>query len=209
MAEKFPSTPVTLLSRLRNSDNAPEWQVSWERFYQIYHGPLVTMAARFYREHTGGSSPPQPVLEDVVSRVVVDFLTKERFDPSRGRLRYYLRMLIHAQVVDCLRKDRPLNHRPIEEEDSPGAVRMPDETEAERSAFQRALLASMIEDLKTRIPLRNFEIFELVKLKHMPPAEVAQSLGIHRRVVDNTVYKVMLQLREIAAQPEYRDEYLP
>lgn len=207
MAEKFPSTSLTLISRLRNSGDPREWQISWKRFHQIYHGPLITVAASFYREHTGGAPPPQPVLEDVVSQVVVDFLTKERYDPNRGRLRHYLRMLTHARVVDCLRREKPLNHRPVEDGDVEDFTRMPAETAAERSGFERALLVAMIEDLKERIPLRSFEIFEMVKLKQMPPAEVAQILGVHRRVVDNTVYKVMLQLREIAARPEYRDEY--
>ncbi len=209
MAEKFPSTSYTLLSRLRNSGDPREWQVSWKRFHQIYHGPLMAMAASLYRDHTGGSQPPQPVLEDVISQVIVDFLTRKRFDPDRGRLRHYLRMITNARVIDCLRKERPLNYHSLENGGSEDVASIPEETEAERSVFQRALLASMIEDLKERIPLRSFEIFEMVKLKLIPPAEAARQLGVHRRVVDNTVYKVMLQLREIATRPEYREEYLP
>jgi RNA polymerase sigma factor (sigma-70 family) len=153
--------------------------------------------------------PPQPFLEDIVSQVVVDFLTKERFDPSRGRLRHDLRMLTNARVVDGLRKEKPLNHRPLSDSESEGPAQMPAESLDERAVFQQALLVSMIEDLKERIPLRSFEIFEMVKLKQMPPTEVALQLGVHRRVVDNTVYKVMQQLREIASRPEYREEYLP
>jgi len=65
----------------------------------------------------------------------------------------------------------------------------------------------LIEDLRTQIPLRHFEIFEMTKLREMPPDQVAKELGVKRNVVDNTVYKVMKRLREIAARPEYQDEY--
>ena len=70
-----------------------------------------------------------------------------------------------------------------------------------------SLLATLIEDLRECIPLRQFEIFEMVKLKGMPPDQAAAELGIKRGVVDNNIYKVMKRLREIAAKPEYQDEY--
>ena len=52
-----------------------------------------------------------------------------------------------------------------------------------------------------------FEIFELVKLKGMSPENAAVELGVQRGVIDNTVYKVTKKLREIAANPEYQEEY--
>ena len=55
--------------------------------------------------------------------------------------------------------------------------------------------------------MRQFQIFEMVKLHEMPPGKVAQELGVSRGVVDNTVYKVMQRLREIASAPEYQSEY--
>ena len=208
MAERLPSTSFTLLSGLRDSGDHSAWQISWKRFHQIYHGPLLTIAAGLYREHTGGATPSQAVLEDIVSQVVVDLLTKRRFDPNRGRLRHYLRMLSNARIVDFLRKERLFAHQSINDEESEFGPQIPDETTDERAVFNQALLVSMIEDLKERIPLRHFEIFELVKLKQVPPAKVADDLGVHRRVIDNTVHKVMLHLREIASRPEYQEEYL-
>jgi len=73
--------------------------------------------------------------------------------------------------------------------------------------IQWALLATMIEDLRETIPMRQFQIFEMVKLHEMPPGRVAQELGVSRGVVDNTVYKVKQRLREIASAPEYQSEY--
>jgi hypothetical protein len=40
--------------------------------------------------------------------------------------------------------------------------------------------AGQVEDLRNRIPLRQFEIFERVKLKHQTPQFVAEDLGMTR-----------------------------
>ncbi|MEI6713509.1 MAG: sigma-70 family RNA polymerase sigma factor [Verrucomicrobiota bacterium] len=165
------------------------------------------MASNIYRKHTGDATPSQQVIEDVVSLVVVDFLTKNRFDAERGRLRTYLRVLTNARVVDLLRKERPFDHLSLEDCDDQAFSETPAETPDERKSFSQALLATLIEDMKEQIPLRHFEIFEMVKLKEMPPSQVAEELGVDRRVVDNTVYKVMKRLREIGSRPEYQEEY--
>ena len=47
----------------------------------------------------------------------------------------------------------------------------------------------------------------MVKLKGMSPDQAAAELGVHRGVIDNSIYKVMIRLREIAASPEYQEEY--
>lgn len=207
MANPLPVTSLSLLSRLRDEGNELAWQVSWKRFVELYHKPLLAIAAGIYRTHTGHAVPSQQVLEDTVSKVVIEFFTKKRFDPERGRLRTYLRMLTNAKVVDALRKDGAFNHRTIEEGEADPALKVPNETRAEKESFEQSLLNTLIEDLRAQIPMRHFEIFEMVKLKQMAPEQVAEELGIKRNVVDNTVYKVMRRLREISAKPEYQDEY--
>ena len=207
MAYKLPETPVSLLLRLREEDIQSVWQVSWKRFLELYHGPLMAMASGIYRHHTGESVPPQGVLEDVVAQVVAEFFKRNQYDPNRGRLRTYLRMLTNARVVDLLRKQRPLDHLSLENSDVCIPEAIPRETPEEARTFQQSLLATMIEDLRETIPMRQFQIFEMVKLHEMPPGRVAQELGVSRGVVDNTVYKVMQRLREIASAPEYQSEY--
>jgi RNA polymerase sigma factor (sigma-70 family) len=209
MANPLPITSQSLLSRLRDEGNETVWQVSWKRFVELYHTPLIAIAAAIYRSHTGHAVPSQQFLEDTVSKVVIEFFTKKRFDPHRGRLRTYLRMLTNAKVVDALRKDGVFNHRPFEADESAPELKVPSETPAEKESFERSLLNTLIEDLRSQIPMRHFEIFEMVKLREMRPDQVAEELGVKRNVVDNTVYKVMKRLREISAKPEYREEYYP
>ena len=199
----LPTTSLSLLSRLRDEGDHAGWQFSWKRFLELYHEPLTAMAAGIYRHHTGNAIPPPQAIEDVVASVVVDFFKRDRFDPNRGRLRTYLRLLTNARVVDMLRKEKPLDHGPMPD----GEEKPPKETPEETRTFQQSLLATLIEDLREHIPLRQFEIFEMVKLKGASPDEAAAELGVHRGVIDNTIYKVMSRLREIAANPEYQEEY--
>ncbi|MEI8121788.1 MAG: sigma-70 family RNA polymerase sigma factor [bacterium] len=211
MAIALPDTSVTLLARLRDEGDALAWQISWKRFVELYHQPLMSMAGHLYRVHSNGLAPSQSAIEDVVAGVVVDFYSKNRFNPARGRLRTYLRLLINARVVDLLRKEKPLQHESLDDPGDPAgdtlAESLPAESTEERESFQSALLATLVEDLRGNIPHRHFEIFELVKLKGRSPEEAAAELGVQRGVIDNTVYKVTKKLREIAAKPEYQEEY--
>lgn len=204
MAGLLPDTPKTLLARLREGGESPLWQMSWKRFLELYHRPITTIARGCYRHHTGGGEPASGFVEDAVANIIHDFYAKghERYDPAKGRLRTYLRMLINARVVDMLRKERPLDFR-----DDSTLDTMPPESGEEDAAYRGAILVTLIEELREQIPLRRFEIFERVKLKGLSPDDVAVEIGVRRGVVDNEIYKAMIKLREIAAGREYKEEY--
>ena len=208
MSAPFPSTPITLLPRLRESGEEQYWQVSWKRFLELYYEPLTVVAHACYRYHTGGRAPSYEIIEDAVAAVIADFFRKgrHRYDAERAQLRTYLRRLTNARVVDALRKERPSARSdcPV-----PEPAAMPDEGGAERDAFRRTLLATLVEDLRNQVPHRQFEIFERVKLKQELPEAVAVDLGIHRAAIDRSIYKTMTKLREIARRSEYQDEFFP
>jgi hypothetical protein len=65
------------------------------------------------------------------------------------------------------------------------------------------------EDLRNRIPLRQFEIFERVKLKHQSPQFVAEDLGIDRAMIDRNIHKAMTALWRLASHAEYQEEFYP
>ena len=201
----FPSTSLSLFSKLKNPGDSPMWQASWKRFLELYHEPLTVVARSCYRYHTGGQEPSPGFVEDAVADAIADFYSRSqhRYDASKGRLRAYLRMLTNARVVDLLRKERPIDHVKLDETTLENA---PAESDQERLAFRRSLLAMLIEELRRQIPMRQFEIFERVKLKNQSPAYVAEDLGISRAMVDRYIYKVMTKLRQLAQQPEYQEE---
>ena len=211
MPAQFPPTSLNLLSKLKEAGDEPHWHVSWKRFLELYHEPIEVIARSCYRHHTGGHEPNSGFIEDVVANTVADFFARgqHRYDKEKGRLRTYLRLLINARVVDLLRKERPIDQEPLSENQSEGtpASDLPAEFRSESEAFHRSLLATLVEDLRNRIPLRQFEIFERVKLKHQSPQFVAEDLGMTRAMVDRNIYKAMTALRELAVLPEYQEEF--
>lgn len=205
MSAEFPLTPLSLLSKLSHGQDR-SWEISWKIFLELYHEPLRATAWNQYRHHTGGAEPSNEFIQDAVANVIVDFCIKSlhRYDPDRGKFRSFLRQITNARVVDLLRKERPLDRRG--EECIPEDI-LPPSTDAEDFAYHRAVLVTLIEDLRSQIPMRQFQIFEMVKLLGKSPEDVARELGVKRGVVDNTVYRVMTALREMARRPEYQKEY--
>jgi RNA polymerase sigma factor (sigma-70 family) len=210
MPAQFPPTSLNLLSKLKAGDD-PNWQISWKRFLELYHEPIEVIARSCYRHHTGGHEPSSGFIEDAVANTVADFFARgqHRYDKNKGRLRTYLRMLTNARVVDLLRKERPIDQKPLPEDESEGIPDsdLPAESRSESDAFHRSLLATLVEDLRNRIPLRQFEIFERVKLKHQSPQYVAEDLGMQRAMVDRNIHKAMTALRELASHAEYQEEF--
>jgi RNA polymerase sigma factor (sigma-70 family) len=207
MAAQFPLTSINLLSKLKHADEESHWQVSWKRFLELYHEPIEVIARSSYRHHTGGHEPSSGFIEDAVANTVADFFARSqyRYDKEKGRLRSYLRILTNARVVDLLRKERPVDQRPFDATTPESSL--PAESPGESDAFGRALLATLVEDLRNRIPLRQFEIFERVKLKHQSPQFVAEDLGIARAMIDRNIHKAMTALRSLASDAEYQEEF--
>lgn len=203
----FPLTPLSLLSQLRDSEAHAPWQISWKRFVELYYQPLKLSVLSCYRHHTSGLEPSKEIIEDILAVVVVDFLRKSlpRYDEGKGRLRSYLRLLVNARVIDRLRQEKPFD-QPLSLE-ATAAADLPAESPAEEDAFHQALLVTLLEDLRQQIPHRQFEIFERVKLKGRSPEVVAEEQGVRRAVIDNTIYKVMNKLRELAQRQDYQEEY--
>jgi RNA polymerase sigma-70 factor (ECF subfamily) len=202
MKTPLPQTSLSLLSRLRHPENGAPWQHSWKLFLELYKKPLRSMAAAAYSKYTNGDSPPQAFVEDVVSSVIVELFTRNGFKPERGKFRSYLGMLAYRRTVDLLRKTRPLDSVAMDEGKHEGPA-----PELDTEEYNKALLATMIAELRETIPHKWFSIFEQVKLLGIPAAKVAEELNESRSVVDNTVYKTMQKLREIAVKPEYQTEY--
>lgn len=209
MPAQFPPTSLNLLSKLKEAGDESHWQVSWKRFLELYHEPIGVIARSCYRHHTNGHEPSSGFIEDAVANTVADFFARgqHRYDKEKGRLRTYLRVLTNARVVDLLRKERPIDQRPLPDQGDLPESEPPAESRMESDSFRRSLLATLVEDLRNRIPLRQFEIFERVKLKHQSPQFVAEDLGIQRAMVDRNIHKAMTALRDLASQAEYQQEF--
>lgn len=212
MPDAFPDTPVTLLTRLEAGQNGVPCQEAWRTFFDLYHGPIRIAALGTFRKYNW-HTVPDDLLEEVITDVVVSFYKAEfSYNPARGKFRNYLRQLTAWRIMDKLGKLSPLSCTTLEnlgESEMVDPANRPDgEFEAkEHEAYRAALLATMLEDVRTRVSPQTFLMFELTKIQGRNPEEVATRFKVSRNVVDNASYRVLNKLRELASQPEYRKEY--
>lgn len=215
----FPDTPVSLISRLKDPGTGTRWQDSWRKFFDLYHGAIRASVLRAYSRHNW-STVPEVLLQDTIAEVVVAFCQvqqKTAFDPTKGQLRAHLCQLAAWKVADQIRRQQrsrsetPIQH-PCYADESPAIQQQQIsqwqiEIEArENAAYQAALLNTLLDDARARVSPRSWLIFDLVKLQHKAPDEVANEFRVHRHIVDNAVYKVVKKLKELASNEDYRKE---
>lgn len=207
----FPSTPLTLLGRLKHQEMPRLWESSWEEFFDIYHNAVSVCVLGAFRRH-GWHDVPVHDLQDVVIAVFESlFRGHESFDPAKGRFRQFLTTLCQRRVVDFIRsharkssKLTSLDADGFQESNVDPAFTKP--STEEEDAFRKALLATLLSALHAEVSPRTYMIFELVKLNGESPEDVAEQLGIQRGVVDNTVFKAMKKLREISKREDIQQE---
>lgn len=205
----FPSTPKTLLGRLKNREMPRLWENSWEEFFDLYHEAVRVCVAGAFRRN-GWHDVPEQDLQDLVLRVFEQLYTHpDAFDPERGRFRQFLATLCHRRVVDFLRTHMRRDAKNVPLETAGGDALesgLADYSMREDEAFRRALLGTLLAAVRQEISPRTFLMFERVKLHGESPDTVASDLGVGRGVVDNTIYKAMQKLREISLRPEIQQE---
>lgn len=200
-----------LLSKMKNPALGLDWQTAWKEFFEAYSPCLHAMCANSYRFHTCGNVAPDEVIEDAVATVIADFCSKSQhgFDPSKGNINGFFKTLCNARIIDYLRKETRMMALADCKDlgDTHMGVVNPDVFTGENEHRRLALLKSLIENLRTRISPRQFAIFEKVKLNGHAVDQVAAELGVRRGVIDNTIYRVMNVLREVASLAEFRSEW--
>lgn len=206
----FPTTPRTLLGRLHREEELSIWHASWGEFFDLYHHAIrVCVRSSFAKK--GWNHLDETDLEDVVLRVFESFdRAQEKFElnDARGRLRQFLTTLCQRRVVDFIRSQHRHTAGRMSLEDYPEISEMPEGDplgEEERWAFDQALIGTLLSALREEISPRNYMIFELVKLNEEKPDDVARQFGIKRGVVDNSIYKAMRKLSEIAARADLEE----
>jgi RNA polymerase sigma-70 factor (ECF subfamily) len=185
-------TRPSLLEQLRDGGPA----LAWDEFFQRYW-PLVYSFARRRgcSEHSA---------EEIVQEVMLKVFSKRdvfQYDPSRGRFRDWLGVLVRNQVAEYYR-------RPAQRIRPPGAAgngspREPPSTEptAEQEwerAFENSLLLALLDVVRCETNPRDYLAFELVSVHGMRAADVAKVTGLSRNVVYKTQRKVFKRLRQLA-----------
>ena len=206
----FPTTPRTLLGRLKKDSDDALWQSSWDEFFDIYHHAVRVCVSHSFT-HRGWHTLSDSDVEDVTMRVFQSFHEAQptfELEDAKGRLRQFLTTLCQRRVVDFMRSQRRHNEGRVwfdsdQYPDVPEEASALDEKVSE--AFRAARSALLFSVLREQVSPRIFMIFESVKLHGRKPEDVARELGVTRGVVDNSIHKAMVKLRAIQTKLPLED----
>src|SRR5438874_2329560 len=167
-------TRWSLVNRLKNLDD----QQSWQDFFDKY-GKLIHSVAR--QAGLTESEAQDAVQETVIS--VAKMMPRFKADPEAGPFRGWLLRLTRRRIVDQFRKRPPQGgtkaSRSGESSRTTTVERIPDPEglaleKVWDAEWQKNLLDTALERIKSRINPKQFQIFHLLVVKNLPPEQVAE-----------------------------------
>lgn len=194
-ADNTLATRASLLSRLKNWEDAE----SWQDFANTYERLIYTTALRSGLSDAEAKDVLQEVLLSV-AKTIDDF----RSDPKRGTFKSWLLNLTRWRIIDQVRKRgasaaRKENSRTSDE--TATVERIPDASGDEldgiwESEWKQSLLEAAVARLRRRTKPKQFQIFELYTLRNWAGSKVAKELGVSL----GQVYLVNHRLRKLLEQ---------
>ncbi len=193
-------TQPALLERLRQGSDHLAWDEFFERYWRVLYGAA---RRRGCSDHTA-----EEIVQDVMLAV---FESQDVFhyDPSRGRFRDWLAVLVRNKLAEHRR--RPAQRvRGVGGEESPGlAEAESDDTLPEQvweATFEEALLVVLLDVVRREFNPRTFQAFELSAIQGMSGADVARLTGQTRNAVYLARRKVTQRLEQLGASYRKRGE---
>ncbi len=191
-------TRPTLLERLRQASDP----VAWDEFFDRYGRVIYALARhRGCSEHTA---------EEIIQDVMLALFERRdvfRYDSDRGRFRDWLAAVVRNKVAEHRR--RPAQRARPQGGDGNSTLTEPEDSQtppdaACEAAFERGLLAALLDVIRREINPRTYQAFELFTLHELSGAQVARITGLSRNAVYQARKKVFQRLDELGAA--YRRE---
>ena len=188
------ATRRSLLSRLRDADDAGSWQA----FFDLYWRLLYNVARRAGLAETDA----QDVVQDTLLAVTRE-MPGFRYDPARGSFKQWLATLTRRRVSDHLRRVYREPPRagvgPDTFEREGGSAPARDEfAEMWGQEWEQAVLRAAIADVRTHVNPRHFQVFDYCVLKEWPVAQVAATLDMNAAQVYLARHRVSLAVKRAA-----------
>jgi RNA polymerase sigma factor (sigma-70 family) len=182
-------TRGSLLSRLRNLDDAKSWQDFFETYWKLIYGAATKAGLP--------DEAAQEVVQDTVltvSRQIKDF----KYDPAVGSFKGWLLHTTRWRILDQLKK------RKRQEVASVDVAELDQALAEEGSRIEAAwdeewkqnLLDAAMQRVKQKVNPKHFQAFELYVLKEWPASRVASTLGINVALVHLIKHRVMNRVRK-------------
>lgn len=187
-------TTTIMLEKLREPQSE-----AWQLFMDRFRRPLMSFAIR--------SGLNRSQAEDATQEALLSFIEAYRagkYDRSKGRLGSWL-FTLAFQSIRSHRRDvaRGAAQSPTIGGRTTFFTGLPDE-EAARSQWEddwdRHLLAECVRQLRAELSETHMLAFELVAIKEVPAATVAQEIGISRDAVYQIRFRALKRLSELREQ---------
>ena len=188
-------TRASLLSRLKNWEDAD----SWQDFANTYERLIYSTALRSGLSDSEAKDVLQEVLVSV-AKTIDEF----KSDPTRGSFKSWLLNLTRWRITDQVRKRPPLRPNADQQnapDDTPTVERIPDSScdalaGIWESEWKQSLLEAGVARLRRRTKPKQFQIFELYALRSWSGNKVAKELGVSL----GQIYLVNHRLRKMLQQ---------
>jgi RNA polymerase sigma-70 factor (ECF subfamily) len=186
------ATRSSLLRRLKNWDDHGGWQEFFDTYWKLIYAVAIKAGLSDAEAH------------DVVQETVVAVAKQMRdrgFDRQRSSFKNWLCLITRRRIIDHLRLRKPDQFPRRPEADPPTATgtdtlhRIPDPASVELDAiwaeeWQKNLVDIAIERIKGQIGVKQFQMFDLYVLKHVPLRQVTQTLHVSATLVYVTKHRV-------------------
>lgn len=191
-SDDFLPTRRSLLTRLKQWDD----DEGWREFFDTYGQLLYGLARKCGLNDAEGQDVVQETLIAVAKQ-----MPGFRYDPAVGSFKGWLFQIARCRIVDQFRKRFP---RPEEEYDdraidrTAAVERIPDPSAPEMGAawdqqWRVNLLEAALTRLKSRVSVRQYQMFDLYVLQKWSIQAVTETLGVSRA----QVYMAKMRLRRL------------
>ena len=204
-------TRPTLLSKVRRGD-----EDGWSRFYEFYED-FVYLAAR-------GAGLSHEEARDVLQETMItvqNYVAGFTPDETRARFRTWLKRIVQSRIADQYRRKRrnPLElavdaiHPFSDESVTSKTDQIPDLNQIELDRLldgklEQALLDEARRSAKERVPMEQYQAYDLFAVQQLSAADVAASLHVNAVTVRVRAFRVRRvvnrELRRIARMLQQR-----
>ena len=176
--ERFLPTRRSLLSRLRNLEDAQSWQDFFETYWKLIYNAAIQ------------ANLSHDEAQDVVQETVLTVTRKIggfRYDPEVGSFKGWLLNTTRWRILDQLRHRKPEarnqvdgnpgeNGLAMDQLEDPAGERIERMWELE---WQKNLVDAAMRRIQRQIKPKHFQVFDLYVLKGWPARKVAATLGVN------------------------------
>ncbi len=174
--EEFLPTRKSLLTRLKNWDD----QDGWREFFDTYWKLIYSVGRK------AGFTDAEA--QDLVQETMMSVAKKMRgfkYDPAVGSFKAWLLLNVRSRIADHLRKrsamSRPQfadgDHSQLLDDAIDPSVQHLDAIWEEE--WQRNLFDVALQNVKSEVSARQFQIFDLYVLQELPLGQITSRLGVN------------------------------